>query len=115
MYQTIRISMSALLMLFVAGCASTTIYPEGKDTYSLVSTSQDQGYAEKDAKEKAEKYCMEHGKSLVVVSHQSAYHGVSKDNAALIGLASSMLTHGDPANPAHSNSDYEVTMKFKCN
>ena len=98
--------------VLLVGCASTTIYPGEKGTFSLVTTSSDQGYAEKDAEKKADEYCTKAGKRLVVVSHKTEYHGANKDNAALIGLASAVLNGG--MNPAKSNEDYEVTMTFKC-
>jgi hypothetical protein len=100
------------LAIVLAGCASTTIYPEANDSFSLVTTSSDQGYAEKDASKKAAEYCTGLGKRLVVVHHETAYHGANKDNAAVIGLASAILTGG--SNPAKSNEDYEVKMQFKC-
>lgn len=113
MKKYIKYPIACSIGFLLIGCASTTIYPEGHDTYSLVTTSSEQGYAEKDAKKKAEKHCMEMGKQLVVISHQSEYHGADKNNAAVIGLASAILTQNGP-NPAKSNNDYEVKMKFKC-
>ena len=98
--------------ILLAGCASTTIYPEANDSFSLVTTSSEQGYAEKDAQQKATEYCTNLGKRLVVVHHETAYHGADKNNAAMIGLASAILTGGP--NPARSNQDYEVKMQFKC-
>lgn len=96
----------------LAGCASTTIFPEGKNQYSLVTTSSSEGSAEADAKKKAAKYCQKQAKNLVVLSHSTKYQGVNKQNAAMIGVASAFLTGG--GNPARSNDDYQVTMKFTC-
>ena len=109
--------MGCFIAILVVGCADTTIYPEANNTYSLVTTSGKQGYAEKDALKKSSEYCNKTGKKLVVLSHQTAYHGVEKTNAALIGLASLALTARQDSiggNPATSNQDYEVTMKFTC-
>ena len=111
-FAKLRLPSICLAAVLLVGCASTTIYPEANGNYSLVTTSSDQGYAEKDAEKKAEAYCADNGRKLVVVSHQTAYHGADKNNAAFIGLASAILPQG--SNPARSNQDYEVTMKFRC-
>ena len=105
----ITITSAALLL---TACANTTIYPGEKGTYSLVTTSSDQGYAEKDAKKKSEEYCTTLGKRLVVVNHKTAYHGADKNNVAVIGLVSTVL--GGGGNPARSSEDYEVLMTFRC-
>lgn len=102
-----------VLALGLVGCASTTIYPGENNTFSLVTTSSEQGYAEKDAEKKAADYCSKKGQELVVVSHKTEYHGADKNDAAMIGLASAILTHGG-GNPASSDQDYQVTMTFKC-
>jgi hypothetical protein len=109
----LHVALACSTGILLVGCASTTIYPEGKGNFSLVTTSAEQGYAEKDAEKKAAEYCTGLGKSLVVISHKTEYHGPDKNNAAVIGLASAILTRGP--NPAQSNQDYEVTMKFTCN
>lgn len=109
---TIRLSLACLVAILLAGCASTTIYPGTKGNYSLVTTSSDQGIAEKDAEEKAEKYCNKMGKSLAVISHQTDYHGMDKNNAAIVGLAGAILAGN--GNLGRSNEDYQVTMQFKC-
>lgn len=96
---------------FLSGCASTTIYPEPNNTFSLVTTSSDQGYAEKDALKKATEHCQTSGRRLVVLKHNTIYQGADKNNAALIGLASAVIGTG---NTAKSAEDYQVTMKFKC-
>lgn len=114
MYQAIHLMLLGLFMLLVLGCASTTIYPEGNNAYSLVTTSSEQSYAEKDAQSQADKQCTALGKSLVVLQHQTSYHGVNKESAALIGLATLVVNPKQPHNPATSNSDYEVRMKFMC-
>jgi hypothetical protein len=110
--QKIALALSGIIALGLVGCASTTIYPGPNNSYSLVTTSGDQGYAEKDAEKKAEEYCQKKGQQLVVLNHKTEYHGVDKNNAAMIGLASAILTRG--GNPASSNQDYQVTMNFTC-
>ncbi len=98
--------------LFLAGCASTTIYPEGENKFSLVATSSSEGSAEKAAEKKASDYCEKMGKKLVVLKHQSTYQGVDRNQKAVIGLASALV--GGGPNPASSSDDYRVELKFKC-
>ena len=108
------IAISALLGagLLLAGCSSTTVYPEGNNTYSLVTTSRAQSRAEKGAESKAEKYCKKKGKKLVVLTHKTKYQGIGKEKAAIIGIAGALLTGG--AGMGNSNNDYQVSMKFAC-
>ncbi len=106
-----RILSVGMCLALLAGCASTTIYPEGDNNFSLVTTSSAQGAAESDAKNKAMKYCQKMGQRLVVLKHRTKYQGVPKNEAAIVGLASAVL--GSP-NTASSSSDYQVTMKFTC-
>ena len=107
-----RLALVSLTSVLLAGCASTTIFPGPNNSFSLVTTSSEQSYAEKDAKTKAEDYCLARGKSLVVLDHQTKYNGADKSSVALIGLASAVLTDGP--NPAQSSNDYEVRVKFIC-
>jgi hypothetical protein len=107
-----RLMLSASMITLLTSCASTTIYPGENGTYSSVTTSREQAYAEKDAAKKAEEYCRQQGKNYIVVNHQTKYQGADKTDSAMIGLASAMFTGG--SNPAKSNEDYQVTMTFKC-
>lgn len=113
MSKKISLSLVCSTTFLLASCASTTIYPGPNGNYSLVTTSSEQGYAQKDARKKAAEYCQSIGKNLVVINHQTNYNGADKNNAALIGLASSIFTP-DAGNPAKSNQDYEVKMNFRC-
>lgn len=98
-------------ILLLAGCAQTSIYPTGGNTYSSVSTSSSQGPAESDAKSKAEAQCAKQGKRLVVMQHQTAYNGADTGTKIAGGIVSGLI--GGP-NMAVSSSDYEVKMRFKC-
>lgn len=111
MRNSLRLSLACSIAILSVGCASTTIYPHADGNYSLVTTSSQQGYAEKDAAKKAEEYCAKMGKRYFVVDHKTAYHGIEKDKAAMINLAGAVFGGGRQAG---SNDDYEVTMKFKC-
>ncbi|KTD31359.1 hypothetical protein E3983_13370 [Legionella israelensis] len=112
MNQIFKILIMSLSFLLLASCASTTVFPEGGNKFSLVATSSSEGMAESAAKKKASEYCSKQGKELVVLKHKSLYQGVDKSQKALIGLASSILT--DRANPASSSDDYRVELKFIC-
>lgn len=95
----------------ITACASTTIFPEGGNTFSSVSTSSEQSYAEKDALKKAETYCQKQNKKLVVLNHNTTYQGTDASQKIIGGVVSGVL--GGP-NPAVSSSDYEVKMRFRC-
>lgn len=95
----------------LTSCAQTTIYPTGNDTYSSVSTSSDEGYAEKDGQKKAEEQCTKQGKHLVVLNHKTEYQGVDSQTKLIGGIAGGLLGGG---NPTTSSSDYKVKMTFKC-
>lgn len=99
------------LAIFMTGCAQTSIYPTGNNTYTSVSTSSDQGYAEKDAQKKAEEQCTKQGKHLVVMKHDTEYHGADQQTKLVGGITSGLL---GGSNPAVSSSDYQVKMSFKC-
>lgn len=99
------------VIMIIAGCAQTTIYPTGNNNFSSVSTSGDQGYAEKDALEKAEKHCADLGRRLVVLKHDTEYHGPDQQTKLVGGIAAGLL--GAP-NPTTSSSDYKVKLTFKC-
>ena len=110
--KTIKILSLCSIAVLLAGCASTTIYPKEDNTFSLVTTSSDQGAAEKDAKEKAQKYCNNLGKQLAVIKHDTVYKGADKNNVAVIGLVGAVLGAG--GGHGRSNEDYELKMHFKC-
>lgn len=106
--RTIILSTAILLL---TSCAQTTIYPIGKDEFSSVSTSSNQGYAEQDAKAKAETHCNKLGKRLQVINHQTRYRGPDAQTKMVGGVVSGLT--GGP-NSAVSENDYEVRMLFKC-
>lgn len=106
-----RTAILATGVIFLAGCASTTIFPGDNGNFSLHTTSSEQSYAEKDAMKKATEHCAKLGKSLVVVDHKTDYHGVDKSTQATIGLVGAVVGVG---NPAKGSADYQVTMKFTC-
>tara|TARA_R110000868_G_scaffold210193_2_gene460215 strand:+ start:1559 stop:1897 length:339 start_codon:yes stop_codon:yes gene_type:complete len=95
----------------LTSCASTSIYPTGKNTYSSVTTSSEQGYAEKDALAKAEEKCTKQGRKLAVLNHHTEYHGVDAQTKLVGGIAAGLL--GGP-NYTTSSNDYEVKMNFRC-
>jgi len=103
-------------LLLVSGalvsCANTTVYPEGNGVYSLVATSSSEGTAQNAAKKKASEYCEKQGKQLIVMKHQSHYQGMNKDNQALIGVASAVLTGNSSAGT--TMDDYKIELQFKC-
>lgn len=104
-------AISILSLGILAGCASTTILPEGNGRYSLVTTSSSESYAIKDAKKKAAEKCAEENKALVVLTHKSTYQGIDKNEKAIIGLAGAVLAGNSNTS---SPDDYKVTMKFRC-
>lgn len=95
----------------VTGCAQTTIYPSGNNTFTSVSTSSDQGYAEKDAEKKATEQCTKQGRRLVVIKHDTEYHGPDASQKIMGGIVGGVLGGG---NAATSANDYQVKMTFKC-
>lgn len=98
--------------LYLSSCANTTVFPEGDNKFKLVATSSEEHYAENAAIKKATEYCQKQGKQVNVLSHKSEYQGVDKSQKAVIGLASSLLTDGP--NPASSDDDYRVEVRFAC-
>lgn len=99
-------------VVLLSSCANTTVFPEGDNKFKLVATSSEERYAENAAIKKATEYCQKQGKQVVVLSHKSEYQGVDKSQKAIIGLASSLLT--DSGNPASSEDDYRVEVRFAC-
>ena len=97
---------------FLAGCASTTILPQGNGRYSLVSTSASESAAITDAKKKATEECQKQNKHLVVLKHHSKYQGIDKSEKAVINIAGALLT--GTSSSANSSDDYKVTMTFSC-
>ncbi len=97
----------------IIGCASTTIYPEGGNKSSLVTTSSSESIAEKTALQKAQEHCIKQGKELVVLHHQTTYQGVDKNHKAMIGLANAIITNSG-VNPTNSSNDYRVDLSFTC-
>lgn len=95
----------------LTSCANTTIFPNGPNSFSSVSTSSQQKYAESDAKSKAEAHCKKLGKQLAVSNHQTEYHGADTSTKVAGAIVSGLV--GGP-NFAVSSSDYEVKMQFKC-
>lgn len=111
MFARVKLIALCSTMVLLTGCASTTIYPNGKNSFSSVTNSSEQGYAEKDAKQKAEKQCLDQGKRLVVVNHHTEYHGADEQTKIVGGVVAALV--GGP-NFAVSSSDYQVRMTFKC-
>ncbi len=109
-----KIFISTSLCLLLAGCANTTIYPEGDNNFSLVTNSAYQSEAEREALDKATDYCAKMGRRLIVIHHQTNYHGPDKTAAAMTEVASMMLSKDHETTSTRSNDDYEVTMKFTC-
>lgn len=107
-----RLFAACSLSFLIVSCAQTTIYPLGDNTFSSVSTSSDQGYAEQGAKNKAESYCQKMGRQLVVKNHETFYHGPDRQTKMLGGIVSDLT--GSTENHATSESDYEVRMIFRC-
>jgi len=105
--------------LIIAGCAQTTIMPEGNDTYSVVSNSSSEGYAFKDALNKGTELCQKEGKSIKVLSHKGTYQGASKDTKAMMGTLSGVASilskgNGGSSYDGSSSDDYKVALRFKC-
>lgn len=107
----IKMIMLGLAAMLLTNCASTTIYPNGGDVFTSVSTSSSQAYAEKDAQSKAAAHCKKLGKQFVVMRHETQYHGADTATKIAGGVASG-FTGG--TNLAVSENDYEVILQFKC-
>ena len=105
--------LTSVIAVALTGCASTTIFPEKNNQFSLVTTSSSEGVAEKEALKKAEEYCAKRGQNLVVLEHQSTYQGVDKTHKALIGLTGALLTNNQMYS-ANSDDDYRVNLRFTC-
>ena len=112
MKKLLKITMITTFFAFIAGCASTTVFPEGDGKYSLVTTSSSEGYALKEAKKKAMEHCAKLNKELVVIKHKSTYQGMDKNNKALANIAGALLTNN--ASAGDSSDDYKIEMKFRC-
>lgn len=97
---------------FLYGCASTTVFPEGNNRYSLVSTSFSESSALEDAKKKATEVCNQQNQTLIVLKHKSVYQGIDKRDKAIIDIADTVL-NGNTTSTSNSD-DYKVTMKFRC-
>ena len=101
----------ALTCLALVGCASTTIYPAANNTFTSVTTSSEQSYAEKDALKRARAHCEKMGKQLQVLKHESKYQGMKKSDQAVLGAISTVLIG---VNTAKRSDDYRVALKFRC-
>jgi len=101
----------ALSCLTLAACASTTIYPGTDNTFTSVTTSSEQSYAEKDALKRANAQCEKMGKQLQVLKHESKYQGMKKSDQAVLGAISTVLVG---MNTARRDDDYRVALKFRC-
>ena len=101
-----------MFSLLLAGCASTTILPEGNGKYSLVTTSFSESSAFANAKQKAVEECQKQSKQLVVLNHKSTYQGIDKKDKAMLNIAGALINGN--SSTANSSDDYEVTMKFRC-
>lgn len=104
---------SMFLLLAVCGLAAcnTTIYPEENNTFSSVTTSSMQTSAESNALKDAEKHCKKAGKRLTVINHQTQYNGTTTGNKIAGAIVGGVI--GMP-NPAISDNDYTVKMRFRC-
>ena len=106
-----------LSLLMLVGCASTTIIPEGGNKFSVISTSDSEGVANRAAMSKATKTCEDLNRSLQVLQHASKYQGADQQTKAVAGTVSavaSMITHSDSYHSANTSDDYEVKMTFLC-
>lgn len=98
-------------LLLITSCASTTIFPSEGNTFTSISNSSEQSYAETDAKNKAEKHCKQLGKHLSIINHQTNYHGPDNQTKLMGAVAAQVL---NTSNMATSQSDFEIILHFKC-
>src|SRR4051812_23236646 len=84
------ISRAALIvtMILLIACSNTTLLPEGKDTYTIISPCADEGKAYKAAMKQANEVCSKEGKVVRVLCQNSNYQGIDKNTKAALGFAS---------------------------
>lgn len=119
MKKNIAVTLLGCGVLFLTGCATnTTIFPSEGGVYQAISTSSSGNDALKESIKEAKKTCEKQGKSFVVVSQQSSYHGVDRDLKKVANLASDAAFFSSgvfvPTGALSANDDYKVTTIFKC-
>ena len=106
--------------LFLAGCAPTvSVMPLKANTYSAFVTFSSESQANDAAVKKATEVCMQQGKRVQVITHDSHYQGADKSQKALFGTLQSVASvfgKRESSNGASEGSqdDYKVEMKFQC-
>ena len=108
-------------LLVLTGCATvanTTIFPTEGGIYQAISTSSSGNDALKDNIKKASDTCQQQGKSFVVISQKSRYHGVDQNLKRMANMASDVAFFNSgaflPTSSLSSSDDYKVTTFFKC-
>ena len=105
----------------LTGCApviNATIFPHGKDHYTVVALSNSENRATKNAIAKATEVCQTTGKQVNVTKQNSIYQGMDKSQKAVAGLAGDVLNVIAKANASsheeEGGNDYKVTLDFVC-
>lgn len=95
------------------GCctANTRLLPKGRLKADVIATSDGQSCAYEKAQEKAEKWCQNKGRSMIVVNDSSSYQGMDKTAKGVIEGAGAMMGKGVYLG---SGQDYKVRLKIKC-
>ncbi|MBN2689354.1 MAG: hypothetical protein JXR42_01945 [Gammaproteobacteria bacterium] len=108
-----------LSSLLLAGCASTTstVYPQGNNSYTVITTSSAADNAASAAMKKANKVCAMHRKNIIVKDHYVKYQGaISRKNKEIVNtateIAGSLSKTFIPG--MTSDTDYKAVVKFSC-
>ncbi|MGI0118239.1 hypothetical protein [Zooshikella sp. RANM57] len=99
-----------ILVLPITGCLKTTLIPQQNDTYSLIATDDTKDESLKGALEKAEDYCEDNGKRLVVLNYI-----MPSKNSDMAFKAKSAANTFLPLGIGFDTTEYrQVKLLFKC-
>lgn len=101
----------ALVVGLLSACASTRVFPSEDGTATLISNSASESAAYDAALDDAQKYCIDRGRRMVMVSQSSTYNGADKDTKVAIETVGWVT--GNPTNVDRPD-DYRVELCFKC-
>jgi hypothetical protein len=106
----------ALTPLLLAGCATSSVFPMGNNTYKVVSLAQYENDAEQASLKKAAATCKGQHKSFTVLTSHSVYQGMNKGVAALVEVASQATQKNNDISqdPVDHSEDYKNTTYFRC-
>ena len=99
-----------LLSAFILSGCGTTIYPQADGTFYSTTNSSSENFAESNALKDATEHCKKMGKRIQVIKHTYSYHGTTTGNKVAGAIVGAFVG----VNPAISESDNKVELRFRC-